>query len=85
MVRVEMYVKSTCPYCFRAQRLLDEKGVQYETYELVWGSPLREEMIERAGGRTTVPQIFINGNHVGGCDDLFSLERQGKLEDLLAA
>ena len=85
MVRVEMYVKSTCPYCFRAQRLLDEKGVQYETYELVWGSPLREEMIERAGGRTTVPQIFINGSHVGGCDDLFSLERQGKLEDLLAA
>jgi len=85
VVRVEMYVKSTCPYCFRAQRLLDEKGVQYETYELVWGSPLREEMIERAGGRTTVPQIFINGSHVGGCDDLFSLERQGKLEDLLAA
>ena len=85
MVRVEMYVKTTCPYCYRAQRLLDDKGVTYETYVLDWGSPLREEMIQRAGGRTTVPQIFINGRHVGGCDDLYALERQGTLEQLLAA
>jgi glutaredoxin 3 len=65
--------------------LLDEKGVEYETYILEWGSPLRDEMIKRANGRSTVPQIFINGQHVGGCDDLYALERQGKLEGLLAA
>lgn len=86
MVRVEMYVKATCPYCYRAQRLLDEKGVEYETYVLDFGAgQLREEMIHRASGRTTVPQIFINGTHVGGCDDLYALDRQGKLEQLLAA
>ena len=85
MVRVELYVKTTCPYCFRAQRLLDDKGVQYDTYVLEWGSPLRDEMIQRANGRTTVPQIFIDGRHIGGCDDLFALDRQGKLEQLLKA
>ena len=85
MVRVEMYVKSTCPFCYRAQLLLDAKGVEYEVYELTWGSPLREEMVQRASGRTTVPQIFINGTHVGGCDDLYALDQQGKLEQLLAA
>jgi glutaredoxin 3 len=85
VARVEIYVKTTCPYCFRAQRLLDEKGVEYETYVLEWGSPLREEMIQRAGGRTTVPQIFIDGRHIGGCDDLYALERQGQLEPLLKA
>jgi glutaredoxin 3 len=85
VVRVEIYVKSTCPYCFRAQRLLEGKGVQFETYVLDYGGPLREEMIQRASGRTTVPQIFINGQHVGGCDDLYALDRQGKLEQILAA
>lgn len=85
MVRVEMYVKTTCPYCYRAERLLESKGVKYEIYVLDCGSPLREEMIKRAGGRTTVPQIFINGNHIGGCDDLYALDREGKLELLLAA
>jgi glutaredoxin 3 len=83
--RVEIYVKTTCPYCYRAQELLDDKGVKYETYILEWGSPLRDEMIKRANGRSTVPQIFINGEHIGGCDDLYSLDRQGKLERLLAA
>lgn len=85
MVRVEIYVKTTCPFCYRAQELFESKGVQYETYVLDYGSPLREQMIQRAQGRTTVPQIFINGRHVGGCDDLYALERQGKLEQLLAA
>ena len=85
MVRVEIYVKTTCPYCYRAQQLLDEKGVDYETYVLDGGGPVREEMIQRASGRTTVPQIFIDGRHIGGCDDLYSLERQGKLEQLLKA
>ena len=85
MARVEIYVKSTCGFCFRALRLLESKGVDYEAHELTWGSPLREEMIQRANGRTTVPQIFIDGKHVGGCDDLFALERDGKLDQYLAA
>lgn len=87
MVRVEVYVKSWCPYCTMAQRLLDSKGVEYEIYLLDFGdgAKLREEMIQRANGRTTVPQIFIDGQHVGGCDDLHALDRQGKLEKLLKA
>jgi glutaredoxin 3 len=83
--RVEIYVKTTCPYCIRAKRLLDSKGVRYETYVLDFGGEKRQEMIQRANGRTTVPQIFIDGRHVGGCDDLFALEYDGKLEQLLAA
>ena len=85
MARVEIYVKSTCGFCYRALKLLEAKGADYQAYELTWGSPLREEMIQRAGGRTTVPQIFINGEHIGGCDDLHRLDREGKLEQLLAA
>jgi glutaredoxin 3 len=85
VARVEIYVKSTCGFCYRAVKLLEAKGVDYQAYELSWGSPLREEMIQRAGGRTTVPQIFINGEHIGGCDDLHRLDREGKLEQLLAA
>ena len=85
MARVEIYVKSTCGFCFRALRLLESKGVDYEAHELTGGSPLREEMMQRAKGRTTVPQIFIDGQHIGGCDDLYALDRDGKLEQLLAA
>jgi glutaredoxin 3 len=84
VARVEMYVKAFCPYCYRAEKLLESKGVEYETYELN-SSDLRQEMIERANGRTTVPQIFIDGHHVGGCDDLYALDREGKLEQLLKA
>jgi glutaredoxin 3 len=83
--RVEIYVKMTCPYCIRALRLFDAKAISYETYHVDSGGPLRQEMIQRAHGRTTVPQIFIGGRHVGGCDDLFALEYEGKLEQLLAA
>jgi glutaredoxin 3 len=79
-----MYVKSFCPYCYRAEKLLEAKGVEYETYELN-SSDLRQEMIQRANGRTTVPQIFIDDHHVGGCDDLYALDREGKLEQLLKA
>lgn len=85
MARVEIYVKSTCGFCYRALQLLEARGATYEVYELKWGSPLREEMIQRANGRTTVPQIFIDGEHIGGCDDLYALDRAGKLEHLLAA
>ena len=84
MARVEMYVKTYCPFCYRAEALLDSKGVEYETYQLD-SSERRQEMIQRANGRTTVPQIFIDGRHVGGCDDLYALDREGKLEQLLKA
>ncbi|HVH38015.1 MAG TPA: glutaredoxin 3 [Sphingomicrobium sp.] len=85
MARVEMYVKTFCPFCVRAQHLLDSKGVQYETVVIGFDGPKRNEMIERAKGRTTVPQIFIDGRHIGGCDDLMRLERDGQLDQLLAA
>lgn len=84
MARVEIYVKTFCPYCYRAQMLLESKGVAYETY-ILNSSELRQEMIQRAFGRTTVPQIFIDDQHVGGCDDLYALDREGKLEQLLKA
>ena len=84
MPRVEMYSKTTCPYCARAQHLLKQKGVAVETYNLDGGGAKRNEMIERSG-RMTVPQIFIDGRHVGGCDDLYALERAGKLDAMLAA
>ena len=84
MARVEMYSKTTCPYCYRASDLFRQKGVSVEEYNLDSGGPKRDEMIDRAG-RTTVPQIFIDGRHVGGCDDLYALERQGKLDAMLAA
>ena len=85
MARVEMYTKTFCPYCARAKRLLGDKGVAFEEYEISLGGPKRAEMLERAGGRSTVPQIFIAGKHVGGSDDLAALEREGRLDTLLAA
>ena len=84
VARVEIYVKTFCPYCYRAEQLLQSKGVEFETY-LLDSPERRHEMIERANGRTTVPQIFINEQHVGGCDDLYALDRAGKLEQLLKA
>lgn len=84
MATVEIYSKSTCPYCIRAEALLRGKGIAATRYNLDAGGPKRDEMIERSG-RMTVPQIFIDGRHVGGCDDLFALEREGRLDTLLAA
>jgi glutaredoxin 3 len=75
----------TCPYCYRAKALLKEKGFEFEEITVDFGGDRKHEMIQRAGGRMTVPQIFINGRHVGGCDDLFELEDTGKLDELLAA
>ncbi|MGZ2412955.1 glutaredoxin 3 [Sphingomonas sp. F9_3S_D5_B_2] len=80
---VEIYSKATCPYCWRAKSLLQSKGIEYEEIAVDFGGPRRDEMIQRANGRTTVPQIFIRGAHVGGCDDLMALERAGRLEALL--
>lgn len=85
MAKVEMYLKTSCPYCLRARQLLDSKGVAHEDFVVDMGGPKKQEMVQRAGGRTTVPQIFIDGQHIGGCDDLMALDRQGKLDALLAA
>jgi glutaredoxin 3 len=82
---VEIYSKTFCGYCWRARSLLESKGIAFEEYVIDGGGPKREEMIQRAGGRTTVPQIFIDGRHIGGFTDLLALERDGKLSDLLAA
>ena len=84
MPKVEIYSKMFCPYCVRAKRLLGEKGVSFEEHDITLGGPQRAEMIQRAQGRTTVPQIFIGDLHVGGSDDLAALERAGKLDPLLA-
>ena len=85
MANVELYTKGYCPYCQRAKALLDQKGVEYIEFSLDQDPSLRDEMIKRADGGRTVPQIFINKNHVGGCDDLFMLERDNKLQALLSA
>ena len=85
MALVEIYTKFTCPYCARAKRLLEEKGVDYQEYELNSTAGKRDEMLERSNGRHTVPQIFIDGRHIGGSDDLAELERRGELDALLQA
>ncbi len=85
MVKVEIYTKDWCPYCVRAKRLLAESGAEIVDYPVDRGGETKSEMIQRASGRTTVPQIFIDGRHIGGCDDLFDLQRSGKLADLLTA
>ena len=85
MAKVEIYTKMTCGFCVRAKRLLEMKKVSFDEIAVDFGGAKKAEMVERAGGRMTVPQIFINGRHVGGCDDLMSLEQQGKLDELLAA
>jgi glutaredoxin 3 len=85
MARVEIYTRAFCGYCTRAKRLLGEKGVDYEEIDVGMDAAKRAEMIQRAGGRTTVPQIFIEGRHVGGSDDLHALDRDGRLDPMLGA
>ncbi|MFZ9035440.1 MAG: glutaredoxin 3 [Francisellaceae bacterium] len=80
---IEIYTKPTCPYCVDAKALLDKKGQVYREYDIAKKPELRAEMMQRAGGRTTVPQIFIDNRHIGGCDDLMDLQQQGKLDALL--
>ena len=84
MARIEIYSKVFCGFCARAKRLLDAKGASYEDHDITLGGPKRAEMIQRADGRTTVPQIFIDGRHIGGCDDLHALDAAGRLDPLLA-
>ena len=82
---VEIYTTTFCPYCWRAKQLLEAKGVAYKEIMVDFGGPVKQAMVERASGRSTVPQIFIGERHVGGCDDLMALERDGKLDALFAA
>jgi glutaredoxin 3 len=85
MPEIEIYTQPWCPYCVRAKALLDRKGVAYTEIHAPGGSAEREEACARSGGRTSVPQIFIAGRHIGGCDDLMALDRAGGLDPLLAA
>lgn len=82
MANVEMYSSDFCPFCYRAQTLLDSKGVEYTLHNVDFDPQLRQEMEQRSQ-RHTVPQIFINENHIGGCDDIFALEQTGRLDELL--
>jgi glutaredoxin 3 len=81
---VTIYTKGWCPYCSAAKDLLTQKGVPFEEIEISGNADERAAMIRRAGGRSTVPQIFIGERHVGGCDDLYALDRGGELDKLLA-
>lgn len=83
MAKVEIYTKAWCGYCARAKALLEQKGVAFEEYDITMGGPRREEMLGRANGGSTVPQIFIDGAHVGGSDALAALNRDGKLDAML--
>jgi len=82
---VTIYTKFGCPYCYRAKQLLEEKGVIFVEHDVTMGGAEREEMMRRVPTARTVPQIFIGDTHVGGSDDLAALERDGKLDALLAA
>jgi glutaredoxin 3 len=82
MQKVIIYTTNSCPYCVRAKMLLQKKQVKFEEIN-VNSDKIREEMIVRSGGRKTVPQIFIGSKHIGGCDDLYELENQKKLDELL--
>ena len=85
MAKVEIYYWTTCPFCMRARALLDSKGVKYEGYDITGDDAARQKMIERTGGPKSVPQIFIDDQHVGGCDDIHALDAQGKLDEMLNA
>lgn len=84
MADVVIYTKWTCPYCSRAKALLDGKQITYQEVDVSADAKARTEMVERANGRTTVPQVFIGSRHIGGSDDLAALDRSGELATLLA-
>lgn len=81
--KVDIYTKFACGFCFRAKRLLDSKGVDYEEFDITMGGPKKDEMLQRAPSARTVPQIFIGDTHVGGSDELAALESEGKLDAML--
>lgn len=84
MKPVTIYTTMMCPYCSRAKKLLEEKGAEYNEIRAGLNTDLKAEMIQRSGGARTFPQIFIGDTHVGGCDELHALERDGKLDPMLA-
>lgn len=84
MAKIEIYTAAFCPFCTRAVRLLEAKNQNFEQIDVTADRQLRQKMTGLAGGQTSVPQIFIDGDHIGGCDDLYKLERLGHLDKLLA-
>jgi len=84
MADIDIYTIRYCPYCADAKELLSRKGVSFQEIDVSGNREVRQQMIERANGRSTFPQIFIGGVHVGGCDDLYALDEAGKLDPLLA-
>ena len=84
MPKVTIYTTMLCPYCHMAKELLRNKGVSFDEIDVTGRTALREEMTRKAGGRRTVPQIWIGDSHVGGCDDLYALDRIGRLDPMLA-
>jgi glutaredoxin 3 len=83
--KVEIYTWRTCPFCIRAKTLLKNKGVEFTEYSIDGDEAARNKMAQRANGRRSVPQIFINDDHIGGCDDIHALDSQGKLDELLTS
>lgn len=83
MAKVEIYTKAWCPYCTRAMKLLESKGVEPLEYDVTMGGAKKAEMVQRASGRMTMPQVFIDGMHIGGSDDLVALDARGGLDPLL--
>lgn len=81
--KVEIYTWSRCPFCIRAKALLDQKGIEYQEYCIDGDEDAKAKMTKRANGRTSVPQIFIDDRHIGGCDDIYHLDSQGELDPLL--
>ena len=85
MPNIEIYTQDWCPYCARAKQVFDSRGVAYTEIDAPRGTEARADAARRSGGRTSVPQIFVDGAHIGGCDDLLALDRAGKLDPLLRA
>lgn len=85
MATVTVYSGPSCPYCVRAKQLLQRKGVAFTDIDVKADAAKRDEMLKRANGRQTIPQIFINDRHIGGCDDLYALDAKGELDALLAS
>lgn len=85
MANVEIYTTKVCPYCVKAKRLLDAKDVDFVEHDVTGDDAAREALLKKSNGMRTVPQIFINGKHIGGCDNLYELEEKGELDALLAS
>jgi glutaredoxin 3 len=85
MAEIVVYTTQLCAYCYRAKKLLGDKGVEFTEIDVTMDEDKRDEMVAKSGGRQTVPQIFIDGRHVGGADELYALDRQGALDPLLRA